>query len=156
MFPTVILKNIFSTDLSSWWKKTNKTKHRDKVIFISSVILWFQTHKQTVKSSFHLPFVLCLIWYSYTHLLWALQSYLIETLSESRGEDWKTEESQKQRNTQTWTPSCTERPVESDVKEALDLGLRALIHHLITSAVCACVCTLTFVYAYCLMFAYVQ
>lgn len=36
------------------------------------------------------------------------------------------------------TESWKERPVESEVKEALDRGLKALIHHLITSAVCVC------------------
>lgn len=37
------------------------------------------------------------------------------------------------------TESWKERPVESEVKESLDRGLKALIHHLITSAVCVCV-----------------
>lgn len=41
------------------------------------------------------------------------------------------------------TESWKERPVESEVKEALDRGLKALIHHLITSAVCMCVCVVS-------------
>lgn len=34
--------------------------------------------------------------------------------------------------------SWVERPVESEVKEALDQSLRALVHHFITSAACVC------------------
>lgn len=44
----------------------------------------------------------------------------------------------------------TLRPVESEVKEALNRGLRALIHHLITSAVCMCVYFHIFPLVYCL------
>lgn len=47
-------------------------------------------------------------------------------------------ERQKKKGREMHTESWKERPVESEVKEALDRGLKALIHHLITSAVCVC------------------
>lgn len=104
----------------------------NKVRFLSSVILWFQTKLRTVKSSFHPSSLPRLIWYNQTHQLWALQSYLNN--AERRGDR------QENRETHTQTHIWAERPAESEVEEALDGGLRALIHHLITSAVCMCVC----------------
>ena len=157
MFPTVILKT-FSRQIYRLGgrKKTNKTKQnktqrQSHFYFVSNPLI---SNTQT-NCQKQLPSFLC----ASSDLVFLNTSALSTPIISDRNTERKsreTAERQKQRITQTWTPSCTERPVESDVKEALDLGLRALIHHLITSAVCACVCIFTFVYAYRLLFAYVQ
>lgn len=121
MYPKII----FSTDSTSWRKKNNlsrkKTPEKSQISFLGIL-------SGAVKNRFH-TFFPSFLFFDLAQPNTSASSMLIISNMEREGK----RETHKCRH----TPG---RAAESEVKEAQGRGLRALIHHLITSAVCVRSC----------------